>query len=149
VDSGGISYLRLAELVVERLLPALPVGMQLSVATAAEVEAIRGLDPAFHYEMGVLVVSFETGPSRRVVQLGPYYSAPPAAFDDVERVAIALRDIADEACEETHDYYQSDAEIENGTIRIWFGIVPHGSPEGPWRDVVPELQPMPLNSLSG
>lgn len=64
-------------------------------------------------------------------------------------ISDALRNLADEFCEETHDYYESDVAIEDGAIRIWFGLVPPGSPEGPWREVVPELAPISLSSLRG
>jgi hypothetical protein len=41
------------------------------------------------------------------------------------------------------------AETEGGEIRLWFGLVPPGSPEGQWRNVLPELAPTPLSRLSG
>ncbi|HEY2787957.1 MAG TPA: hypothetical protein VGI72_00810 [Gaiellales bacterium] len=69
--------------------------------------------------------------------------------DDVlVRVVDALNDIATEVGEATTDHYEEYAEIDGGEIRIWFGLVPPGSPEGVWRDVVPELEPIPLAAIT-
>jgi hypothetical protein len=59
-----------------------------------------------------------------------------------------LNDIATEVGEATTDHYEEYAEIDGGEIRIWFGLVPPGSPEGAWRDVVPELEPIPLAAIT-
>jgi hypothetical protein len=83
-------------------------------------------------------------PSQRVIQVGPYGAHAEFGSD---RLNETLTDIADDASEETHDYYESDAEITSDEIRVWFGVVPPGTPEGSWRDVLPELQPIPLSSL--
>ena len=64
------------------------------------------------------------------------------------RVVDALNDIATEVGEWTTDHYEEDAEIQDGQIRLWFGRVPRGSPEGSWRDVVPELAPIPLAAIT-
>jgi hypothetical protein len=71
-----------------------------------------------------------------------------SADDVLVRVVDALNDIGSEVSQATTDHYESDAEITFDAIRIWFGLVPPGSPEGAWRDVVPELQPIPLAAIT-
>jgi hypothetical protein len=151
VGRGEVSFLRLAELLLERLRAVLPARMSMRIATAAEVTEMNASNarfapgfPAYHHARGVVIVSFDGDPGRRVIHVGPFGA-------ELElhswMVSDALSGIADEASEETHDYYESDAEIEDGAIRIWFGLVPPGSPEGPWREVVPELAPIPLSTV--
>lgn len=148
---SDISYLRLAELLIERLRLVLPACMHIRIATAAEVAEMNARNarfapgfPAYHHDRGVVIVSFDGDSRRSVIHVGPFGA-------DLELdswvVSDALSGIADEACEETHDYYESDAEIESDAIRVWFGLVPPGSPEGPWREVVPELTPIPLSAV--
>ena len=64
------------------------------------------------------------------------------------RVVDPLNDIATEVGEWTTDRYEEDAEIRDGQIRLWFGRVPRGSPEGACCDVVPELAPIPLAAIT-
>jgi hypothetical protein len=146
--SGHFPFVALAEALVKRLGPVLPLGLTLAVASRSEVDTIRGRDPAFHHEMGVLVVSFESKPAR-VIQLGPYFAEPPATFD-ADRVRIALSDIADEAGEGSSDRYEGDGALVGDDVRIWFGVVPSGSGDHRrWREVAPELSPIPISRLSG
>jgi hypothetical protein len=120
----------LAALVVDRVAPALPTHVTLTVA-----------DP------GVLAISDPTTRWEITVELSHVGGWSP---DDVlVRVVGALNDIATEVGEATTDRYEEYAEIDGAEIRIWFGLVPPGSPEGEWRDIVPELEPIPLSALRG
>ncbi len=147
-----VSYLRLAELLVERLRPVLPARMRLRIASEAEVDEMNARNvrmapgfPGYRHDRGVVVVAFEGDPGLRVIHVGPFEAEP--EFDHWV-VTQALSDVADEASEETHDRYESEAAIAEGAVRIWFGLVPPRSPDGPWRDVVPELEPIPLAAIT-
>ena len=122
------SLLRLAWLLADRIAPAMPAGLVLTVD-----------------RLGTLAISDER--TERVVTVG-WSSVPGWDADAIlVRVADALNDIATEVGEATTDQYEEDAEITSDAIRIWFGPVPAGSYDGPWRDVLPELAPIPLSSL--
>jgi hypothetical protein len=130
VGSDETSLRLLAESLANRLAPALPAGLRLFVD-----------------DRGILTISDER--TRRIVTIG-VSSVPGWDLDSVlVRVADALNDIATEVGEATTDHYEEYAEIEGGEIRLWFGLVPPGSPEGQWRNVLRELAPIPLSRLSG
>ena len=135
-----VSYLRLAEVLIERLRPVLPVRMVMRIATVAEVAEMN-----YRHDGGVVIVSFEGDRGWTVIHVG---SLGTSDEFDADQLNERLSSIADEASHETHDYYESDAEITSDAIRIWFGRVPPGSPEGSWRDVVPELAPIPLTAIT-
>jgi hypothetical protein len=126
-DGGHLG--RLAALVVDRIGPALPRHVTLRVA-----------------ELGVIAISDSTTWSEVTVQFSRVGGW--SADDVLVRVVDALNDIGSEVIQATTDHYESDAEITFDAIRIWFGLVPAGSPEGAWRDVVPELQPIPLAAIT-
>ena len=69
--------------------------------------------------------------------------------DDDRQIAVLLSDIADEASEHTTERYEGDAVIDGDSLRIWFGAVPPGSRDRPFRDVLPELEPIPLDAITG
>jgi hypothetical protein len=141
-----VDYVRLAELLTERLRPVLPIGMAVDVATPEYVDHLgaRHLGgPRLRHEMGVVVVSSADGPGRRMIQLGPFPPEQPGELD-IELIAIALSDIADEASETTTNRYEADAAVEGGDIRVWFGLVPPGPTSAPWRAFVPELPSVPI-----
>ena len=149
--ADDVDYLRLAEVLIERLRPAVPARMVMRIATVAEVAEMNARNarlahgfPAYHHARGVVILSFEGDPGLRVIHVGPFGTE--AEFD-VCAVSDALRDLSDEISEETHDNHESEVAIEDGAIRIWFGLVPPGSPEGSWRDVVPELEPILLTAV--
>jgi hypothetical protein len=120
---------RLAALVVDRVAAALPKHLRLRVA---EPGVIAISDSATQWEITVGFSRIEGWGADAVLV----------------RAGDALNDIASEVSEATHDNYEWDAEIEGGEIRLWFGHVPPGSPDGPWREVVPELEPIPLAAIT-
>jgi hypothetical protein len=154
VTSGAVSYLGLAAALVERIQPVLPEAIRLRVAGPAEVEALNDRwarapfkQPAHRHDMGLVVLSFVRRAETRWIQVGPFGESGPGVLD-IWEVRQALSDLADEASEETTDRYEADAEVEGPAMRVWFGLVPPGSPQGgPWRDVVPELAPILLADI--
>jgi hypothetical protein len=62
----------------------------------------------------------------------------------MDAIGNALEQIEDEASEATADRYESDFAVEAEQLRIWFGLVPPGTKDTAWRDVLPELAPIPL-----
>ena len=99
-------------------------------------------------DVSYLRLAFRGQPERRLQQIGPFGAGPAAEFD-ISAVMDPLNDLSDEACEETHDHCEWNMDLEQCAIRIWFGVVPPGSPACAWRDVLPELASIHLSSLGG
>lgn len=153
--SVDVDFERLAALVCERLAGALPAGMAVAPIGDGEYEQLvlrrwrvaHGGPPVLR-ERGIIVVAFSSHSGRRIIQVGPYDPEGPADLDP-DRVGEMMSDVADEACEHTADRYEGDAAIEGDRLRIWFGLVPTGSGDAlRWRDVLPELEPIPLDAIT-
>jgi hypothetical protein len=92
--------------------------------------------------MGMTVVITTSDVAERMAQ------SPEVGVDGC--IAQLLTGIADEACDHTTDRYEADAEIDGDRLRLWFGLVPPGSGDAPrWRDVLPELAPIPMVEIIG
>ena len=160
-----IDLVRLAELLVDRLGSALPQGVVAGTATEEDLEAVRAMHtrmgahrplgfpapPEYGHADGVLCISLPPSPSRRIIALTLEHQR---IFTDVElrdAVVEALDDVADEASEASADHHECDAAVEGDRLRIWFGTVPPGTPQihPPWREVVVELAPIPLDQIAG
>lgn len=128
MGSDETSLRLLAGLLADRVAPALPAGLRLFIDDRGDL-AISS------QRLGIVTVGFSSVPGW-----------DPGSV--LVRVMDALNDIATEVGEATTDHYEEDAEIASDAIRIWFGLVPPGSPQGSWRDVVPELAPIPLAAIT-
>jgi hypothetical protein len=149
----------LAELIVARLIPALPDGVVARPATEADIGDLRRVrartpDPGFptppEYGLvnGVLVVHAQPPPARRIIAIT--YGDQRILTEEHLAIAVneALQAVTDEASEASADRYESDASVENGRLRIWFGVVPSGRSPGRWRDIVAELDSIPLSQIA-
>jgi hypothetical protein len=131
---SAIDLARLAELLVSRLIPALPDGVTARLGTEEDVEgfsALRshwppGFPPPIEYGLadGVLVIHVPPPPARRVIALT--YNHQRAFADEALADAVneVLQGVADEASEASADHYESEATVEGDRLRIWFGVVP-------------------------
>jgi hypothetical protein len=156
---SSIDLARLAELLVTRLIPALPDGVTARLGTEEDVErfsALRsrwppGFPPPIVYGLadGVLVIHVPPPPAHRVIALTYNHQRTFADEALADAVNEALEGVADEASEASTDHYESDAAVEGDRLRIWFGVVPAKTPPSRWRDVVFELAPIPLDQISG
>jgi hypothetical protein len=162
MSPSSIILARLAELLVDRLGPALPEGVVASLATEEDLDRVRSLHarlrdawgpddspyPEYGRADGVLCVSVPPSPSRRIVPLTVEHER--LFTDDAlsDAVIQALNAVADEASETSTDHHECDAAVEDGELRIWFGVVPPKTPSGPWRAVVAELTPIPLDEIT-
>jgi hypothetical protein len=119
-----IDHERLAELLADRLAPALPGAV--SIAPRGDTLVTSGF----------------------LIHLRPMGDAGDRWESLMEAIATALEQIEDDASEATGDRYESDLAVEQDQLRIWFGRVPSGTAEGAWRDVLPELAPIPLTGFT-
>jgi hypothetical protein len=112
---------KLATLLVERLVPVLPPGVE----TAALGRTVRV--------------------SRELVDLG---GGDPFTLEALEDVLIAAAGVATHITTVPH---ACDCQLDesSNTIRIWFGPAPFDTPMRGLNGVVPELAPIPFNELSG
>jgi hypothetical protein len=142
VSGTAIDLVRLAELLIERVGPALPEGVVVSLAAEEDLERLRRIrartrdlsppdfppPPEYGHEDGVLCVSVPPSPSRRVFALT--YNRQRVFTDDaLSGILIeALGAVADEASEASADHHECDAALEDQVLRIWFGVVPPKMP---------------------
>jgi hypothetical protein len=146
---------RLARCLVKRLAPALPAGATIRMGDESDMADVRRMrqhspsSPEYDLEDGLLVVHTSPPPARRVIAL-TYSKQREFDEDDLSvSVAVAINAVADEASEESTDRFESEAVIDCDDLRIWFGRVPPGSPDGrPWREIVPELPPIRLGDVT-
>jgi hypothetical protein len=115
-----IDYERLAELLADRLAPALPGAV--SIAPRGDTLVTSGF----------------------LIHLRPTEGVWDRWEPLIDTIANALEQIEDDASEATAERYESDLAVEQDQLRIWFGLVPPGTTDGAWRDVLPELAPIPL-----
>jgi len=122
-----IDYQRLACLLADRLAPALP-------------------GPVSLVPVGATLVASSRPPALILMRLdyGAVGHDPDRWKSLLEALGNALEQIEDEAGEATADRYESDFAVEEEQLRIWFGVVPPGTIDTAWREVVPELRPIPL-----
>jgi hypothetical protein len=121
--------LRLAQLLVERVAPAMPTPLALTVDRS-----------------GALSITDER--TDHVVTVAFSSLAGWDADAVLVRLTDALNDIATEVGEATTERYEQDIDLDGGEIRLWFGPVPGGSKDGAWREVLAELAPIPVDAIT-
>ena len=126
-----IDYERLAELLADRLAPALPSSVSL-------------------VSVGDTLVASSFPPTLTLMRLDyrELGHVPDRWESLMDAIANALDQIEDEASEATADRYESDFAVEEEQLRIWFGLVPPGTMETAWRHVLPELVSIPLEEFT-
>lgn len=62
-------------------------------------------------------------------------------------IVEALAAVADEVSEASAEHYEAGPAVEDGVLRIWFGVVPAKSPPRGWRELVAELAPIELAEI--
>jgi hypothetical protein len=115
---------RLAEALADRLSPRLPAGLEMR----AEGDA---------------VLVYAGGARSMVIPVRPF-------SDDAEAVEAALDVLLaarDEAEGHARRRYETDASLESGDLRLWFGPLGPADAEPPWRGVVDELPAVSLAHL--
>jgi hypothetical protein len=125
---------RLAALLVSRLRPVLPAPV--TIEQRGRSLTIRGEGGGWSgYE-------FESG--RRV---GAEDAIEPFLMHEVGEL---LAQIEDEASESTADRYASDLEValDQGLLRLWFGVAPNTFEPDDVRRLVPELEPIRLEDIA-
>jgi len=126
----GIDFERLAALLQERLQPVVPGGVRLQTDGALVAMWTDGFQ-------GLTILTLD-------------YNAREGSIEDAlaDPIANWLTQVADEASEATTDRYECDFAFKDGGIRIWFGTAPRTPPPGAeWRDLLPELPPIPFGEI--
>jgi len=115
---------RLAGALADRLSAALPAGLE----ARAERDA---------------VVVYAGDARNMVIPVRPF-AAGEEAVEAALDVLLAARD---EAEGQARVRYEAAAAADGDVVRLWFGRLEPATAEPPWRDVVPELDVVPLAAL--
>ena len=115
---------RLAGALADRLSAALPAGLE----ARAERDA---------------VVVYAGDARSMVIPVRPF-AAREEAVEAALDVLLAARD---EAEGQARVRYETAAAADGDVVRLWFGRLEPATAEPPWRDVVPELDVVPLTAL--
>jgi len=115
---------RLAGVIADRLLHALPAGLE----PRAELDA---------------VVLYAGDDRAMVIPVRPFGDSGEA----VEAVVDVLLAARDEAEGHTRARYETAAAADGDVVRLWFGPLEPVTSDPPWRAVLPELASLPLPPL--
>jgi hypothetical protein len=155
----AFNFAVLAELLVARLTPTLPDGVSVRQGTQGDAEDLRpshavwrvpGFPTPPQYDLGdgVIIVHVRPPPARRLIPINLSHHRTLSDEALAMMVDEALQAVADEASEASAEHYESDAAVDAGQLRLWFGLVPPETAQGrQWREVIAELPAIPITDI--